>query len=277
MTSETLSPELGYDHIALRTKVLQFRAVEKVILSLSNQHRALEEDLPALALTAIDVAIEQLEPTRKALLRELPAIVQGSPLHVWISETHGLGSGLWLLLGSMPPIGEFKTPAAVWKYTGLDVRDGKAPKRVDGVRLGFAPIRRAYAIMRVADPVVKVGGPYREIYDNRRAHTLGTHPPMFTEGELADPECEICQEAIQKTEELRAERDFTRERQAPSMDCANLGGVHWSDGHRHADAKRFVAKAILCDAWRVARGQPPRVSHSTLAAPTRSAPQEAGS
>lgn len=267
-------PELGYDHVALRTKVLQFRAVEKIVLSLRNQLRALGEDLPALALTAIDVAIEQLKPTRKALLRELPAIVKGSPLDVWISDTHGLGSGLWLLLGSMPPIGEFKTPAAVWKYTGLDVRDGKAPRRVEGVRLGFAPIRRAYAIMRVADPVVKVGGPYRESYDKRRAHTLETHPPMFSEGELADPGCEICQEAIEETEKLRAERNFTRERQAPAMDCANRGGVHWSDGHRHADAKRFVAKAILCDAWRVARGQPPRVGQGTNAAHTRQAAQE---
>ncbi len=269
--------DLGYDHIALRTKVLQFRAVEKVMLSLTNQCRALGEDLPAVALTAVDIAIEQLKPIRKALLRELPAIVQDSPLDDWISKTHGLGSGLWLLLGSMPPIGEFKTPAAVWKYTGLDVRDGKAPKRVEGVRLGFAPIRRAYAIMRVADPVVKVGGPYRETYDRRRAHTLKTHPRMFTEGELADPECQICQDAMQKTEELRSEREFTRERQAPAMDCANLGGVHWSDGHRHADAKRFVAKAILCDAWRVARGQPPRVGQGTTTAHTRPAAQEATS
>ena len=252
--------DLCYSHVALRTKAVQVKNIEKVVQAMSGQRRALGEDLPDLALAALDEGIDKLKPIRRKLLGELETIVAGSPLGEWISETHGLGKGLILLLGICPPLTEFDTVSAVWKYAGLHVSDGSAVRGQRGQRLGFDPVRRAYAIKRVADPIMKVGGPYREVYDDRRAHTLGTHPPMLDEdGELAHPGCEHCAEAMAKTKRHREGREYTRRRSAPSFDCSNLGGVHWTDGHRHADALRVTAKAVLRDAYRVVRGQPPRV------------------
>lgn len=269
--------ELEYDHIGLRAKATQVKNIEKVIQGLRNQRRSLGEDLPDLALRGLDESIERLSPIRTSVLSELETIVSGSRLGAWIDDTHGLGKGLILLLGICPPITEFDTVSAVWKYCGLSVTpEGKAPRGQKGERLGFDPVRRAYAIKRVADPVMKVGGPYREVYDDRRAHTLETHPPMLgADGEPAHPECAHCRKALEKTAEHRKGRDYTRARSAPSFDCSNVGGVHWTDGHRHADALRVTAKAVLRDAWRVARGQPPRVGHGNRDDQVETAREEA--
>lgn len=263
--TETEIPEappnpLGYEHLILRAKVLQYQQIERMLVSLGHQRRSLAEDFPAIILVTIDEALERLKPLRNPIKSEIRKIVKGSVLDDWIRGTHGLKHGLWLLLGSMPPVTEFKGPASIWKYVGLDVRGGAAPRPKDGERLGFAPYRRAYAIKRVADPIVKVGGPYRAVYDARRERTLLSHPPMCdAEGDLMFPECETCREALRMTREHREEKSYTRERKAPSFDCSAAGGIHWTDGHRHADALRVTAKAVLKDAWRVGRGLAPRI------------------
>lgn len=267
-------PDLDYDHVVLRAKVLQFQGIEKMLLGLGNQRRALGEDFPAIMLAAVDEAIERIRPLRTSMLTEIRRVVKGGRIDGWIRGTHGLGPGLWLLLGSMPALAEFGGPAGVWKYAGLHVDQGKAPRPREGQRLGFAPFRRAYAIKRVAEPVVKVGGPYRKVYDDRRARTLESHPPMLNgDGDLLDPLCPHCIAALQKTTDLREEKSFTRERKAPSLDCSAAGGVHWTDGHRHADALRVTAKAILLDAWRVAHGLTPRVSSSEAVLDDRATPE----
>lgn len=261
-----VTPPLGYDHAALRLKALQVKNVEKVLNSLRNQRRSLGEDIPDVALTALDEAIERLKPIRKKLVNELPVIVGDAPVGQWIDDTHGLAKGLILLMGILPAITDLEGgPSALWKYCGLHVTpEGKAPKGARGQRLGFDPLRRAYALKRVADPIVKVGGPYRAVYDDRKAYTLDTHPPMLTEGgDLADPGCEFCQKALGKTAEHRAEKEYSRARKAPSFDCSNVGGVHWTDGHRHADALRVLAKEVLIDLYRVCHGQAPRVGVTT--------------
>lgn len=253
-------PGLGYDHVVLRVKVLQFQAIERMLIGIGNQRRSLGEDFPDILMAGLDEAVSTIRRVLAATKTEVREVVKGSHLDTWVRNTHGLGTGLWLLLGSMPPLDEFKGPAGVWKYSGLHVEGGTAVRPRGGEQLGFAPFRRAYAIKRIAEPVIKVGGPYRRSYDDRRASTMETHPPMLdANGDLLHPDCESCQKAIEKTASLRQERSFTRERKAPSLDCSALGGVHWTDGHRHADGLRITAKAVLLDAWRVANGQEPRV------------------
>ena len=256
--------QLSYDHVSLRAKALQFRSTEKVIRALANQRRALGETLPDVALVALDEAEARLKPIRSALQREMGKIIADSPLGQWISGTRGLASGTVLLLGLMPPIHEFAGPASVWKYVGLDVREGRAPKGQRGERLGFDKFRRAVAIMRVADPIMKTGGPYRAVYDQRKEHTAASHPDMLAwngekyTSELAHPDCPSCQAAVRETEKHRAARALERERTSVAFDCSHFGGPHWTAGHRHQDALRVTAKAVLRDAWRISRGLPAR-------------------
>ena len=252
--------DLGYDHFTLRLKSMQARRLERAKTSLELQRGALKRDgLPDILMIGMDKAIAALKPVVRRAKREVGACVKGSPLGDWIEETHGLSNALVLVLGCMPPLNQFYSPRAVWKYTGLDVQNGRAPKSAKGELLGFNRELRAFVIARVAETIIKVGGPYRTVYDVRKAHTLITHPEMLEEGEV----CANCDMAWARTREIRAEHEFERERKAPSIDCAGVGGVHWTKGHRHADARRLIAKAVLRDAWCVANGRDP----STMSEP----------
>ena len=169
---------LGYDHVALRLKAMQFRNVERLLRAASNQRSRLEEDgLPAPAWAALDASVEAHQAILKELRRDILAVVKGSPLQRWVSSTKGLGPAVFLLLGHMPAMTAFGSPAKVWKYVGLHVtEDGEAPRRRKGERLGFNAFLRSIAIKRIAEPIMKTGGPYREVYDRRRTRTGETHP-----------------------------------------------------------------------------------------------------
>lgn len=251
---------LGYDHIVLRAKVVQHRIVEKTVLGIGNVHRDLSGDFPAIVLLPLEESQQRVRRVLGPVKRHIRSIVKGSPLDNWNAETRGLGIGMWLLLGSMPSLQDFANPSAVWKYVGLHVSEGQAVRKKAKEALGFAAFRRSYAIKRVADPIVKVGGPYRVVYDVRRERTVNTHPPMLNEdGEILHPECGNCRRAVEYSIRSREVKELKRERKAPALDCSAMGGRHWTDGHRHADALRVTAKAVLLDAWRVARGLTPRV------------------
>lgn len=74
----------------------------------------------------------------------------------------------------------------------------------------------------IAESCLKAGGPWAEVYYQRKA---------ATEGRLHNTPCAQCGKAKQP---------------APT-------GSPWRDGHRHADALRIVSKELLKDLWRTAR------------------------
>lgn len=271
-------------YTGLRITAKSAENVERVLLATEGQIRAFSRDgfhWPPEAQAWADARLPELRLVRDRQMRALMKLAKGSPLYEWAQETTGIGPALFFLAGLIPPLGPldgdtgewipFHSPSALWKYVGLDVRDGKAPKRERGTMAGFNVRLRAYAIARVALPCVKqTASPYRAIYDARKAYTLTTHPPMVDEG------CEWCDKARGKSATLRAGKQQERERTTVAFDCANVGGIHWKDGHRHADALRVMAKAILLDAWRVANGMPAKVGASAGLTPKKPTPSLAG-
>lgn len=252
----------------------QALAIEQMHKSLSLQMGAfVRMGLPEEALIEARDAYIALKKKSGSLKRAAFRAMKGEPIYEFAKETTGLGPAVAMVLGNAPEfvcrgydekgnaIG-FDSPGALWSYAGLI--PGKGRKK--GERAMYNPKLKAYAIARLAEPCMKLKGgedkngkplprsPYREVYDARKEHTLETHPPMVEE----DGVCEFCDMARGKSKELRAEKNQERERTTVAMDCANVGGVHWTDGHRHADAMRVTAKAILLDLWRVENGLTPR-------------------
>lgn len=86
---------------------------------------------------------------------------------------------------------------------------------------GLATRVRAYLI---ANSIVKAGGPYRDVYDARRAATADR---------VHGAPCVICG--------------------GSAKDADAAIGQPWRDGHKHADALRVTAKRVLRDLWRAAR------------------------
>lgn len=109
-------------------------------------------------------------------------------------------------------------------HSSRDTHDGPvsvAARRKKGQRANWSTLAKTRAYL-IAESCMKAGGPYREVYDKRKANT---------EGRTHKVPCVRC---------------------GPSGKPA-LPGSPWSDGHRQADALRITAKTILRDLWREAR------------------------
>ena len=99
---------------------------------------------------------------------------------------------------------------------------GVAPKRRKGQRANWSGQAKMRAYLVAESCMKQRRSPYRDLYDKRKNNTEGrTHVAPC-------PQC------------------------GPKGKPAQVGSP-WSDGHRHADALRIVAKEILRDLWREAR------------------------
>jgi hypothetical protein len=136
---------------------------------------------------ALSMELEKTEA--KAIKRLEWGMLNETPVGAWIKATPGLGlksAGRFLgcvgdprirplrgepdaETGKRPIIGWApRTVSALWAYCGLDVRDGKAPRRAKGTKGNWNAIarKRAYCM---ADPCIKNRkSPYRAVYDAAR-------------------------------------------------------------------------------------------------------------
>jgi hypothetical protein len=251
------------DYLTLRETCKQVEGLMRARVTVDLQFKSFARDglMPEVTAQGIANAMKGVKQEESRLLREVGLIWKTTPIGEWVERTGGLGSRVYWLLGLLPPIWEIANPAKIWKLCGLHPDGAKRPAK--GEFLGYSRRLKSYALIYVGEPCMKVArkidgvtvfsSPFRVLYDNRRTHTEITHPSMLAEGEG----CEFCDLAYSGTRKERAEHAYERERKTVGKDCANRGGVHWKDGHRHADALRYMTKAILRDAWKVAHNQEP--------------------
>ena len=255
--------ELVYQ--SLRRRASQAMLTERGKTSLQLQlGRMSEEGVPELALIPIEEAIFQMKKATGRLKKDCAALVVGESVHEFVDATPGLSTAVYVFLGCLPHMVKFQGPSHVWSYCGLHVLpSGRAPSGSDLSKLksefpdkGWSPRLRAYAIVRLADPCIKLRrSPYRGVYELRRERTSLTHPNMLKEG----GGCRFCDMAHEKN----------RKNNVKGWDCSAMviddkRGHHWTDGHSFADAKRVVAKAILKDLWLVENGLVPVVGSQPL-------------
>lgn len=212
----------------------------------------LPRDHPAVVF--IDEKFTALQELENQVTRRLEKLVKAHPLGPWIEAQRGIGlkQGGRLLAATGDPYWRDETetleagPRTVrqlWAYCGLhldddgfSIRRQKGQKsnwnatskmRIYNVAAQTVKMLRAPCVVLEGDRHVTHGedctcGPWRQMYDQRRWHTLErTH---------ARP-CVRC---------------------GPSGNPAAVGSP-WSDAHKHADAIRVVGKGILKGLWVQAR------------------------
>lgn len=169
--------------------------------------------------------LAQLQATEHTAVLALQRAMREHPLGPWVKTQKGIGEKqaarllaaigdpYWNTLYDRP-----RTVSELWAYCGYDVRGGQGPRRRKGQQLNWSQDARMRSRM-IAESIIKAGGPYREVYDVRKA---------ATEDRVHVAECPQC------------------------VGSANPGDP-WRDGHRHADALRVVAKTVLKDLWIEAR------------------------
>lgn len=147
-----------------------------------------EHPLAETALSASGPFLEaraRLLASRKEVERQMVKLARSLPVAGWVESTRGLGlAGVAAIIGECGDLSAYSNPAKLWKRMGLAVMgDGSRQRRVPGLEAiehGYAPARRA-VVWNVGACMIKAGGPYREVYETRKAYEV-ERDPTITKG-----------------------------------------------------------------------------------------------
>ena len=200
----TALDDLDRLHSLLGHFARQLWDVQKERIGAGNRVAAMERDgLGAYAEPARHV-VREYEAIERAIDRELTKLAKQHFMADWIAQQRGIGlPGFARLLGVTGNIDRFSTVSKLWKYLGLHVVDGHAPRREKGVAWTHTActgghmekckqdcttdhhpncspfgVGNAYSPQgrvichQIGEAIVKVGGdgPYRRAYDQKKAY-----------------------------------------------------------------------------------------------------------
>lgn len=206
-TSEAQSAgdELDRLHSLLGHHARQLWDIQKQRIAASNRVKAMERDgFSGIDLEPALEVVRQYEGIERGIGRTLEMLAKRHFMADWIKEQRGIGlPGFARLLGVTGNVDRFATVSKLWKYLGLHVVDGHAPRREKGVTWthtdctfahmltcpldcttdhhptcvpggvgnSYAPQGRVVCY-QIGEAIVKVGGdgPYRAAYDRKKAH-----------------------------------------------------------------------------------------------------------
>lgn len=161
-------------HALLGHYARQHDEVQRVRIAIGNRVFAMEDSgLTSEWVAPVKTQQEELEKLEVAIDRQLTRLVKQHPLGEWITtEAKGLSPrSFGLLFGITGTLDRFATVSKLWKYLGLHVVDGGAPRRVRGQKLDYSPQGRTRCYV-IAESIVKTGkgGKYRDAYDTKKAY-----------------------------------------------------------------------------------------------------------
>jgi len=105
------------------------------------------------------------------LEKEMEKAVSGllKKFDIWnnfLKDVKGIGVKMGAILTSEIDIEKCSTVSSLWKYAGLDVEDGHAPKPVKGQKLHYNKYFRSKLLGVLGPSFLKCNSPYRKFYDN---------------------------------------------------------------------------------------------------------------
>lgn len=135
-----------------------------------------EHDLGEVAFGAIFPLHEAktvIEGQRKAVEKRLERLAKELPVWPWVEGVRGVGPlSLAAIVGEAGDLRAYSGPAKLWKRMGLAVIQGKHQRRVTGdaaLEHGYNAARRS-VMWNIGACMIKAGGVYRGIYDERKAY-----------------------------------------------------------------------------------------------------------
>jgi hypothetical protein len=142
------------------------------------------------SIQVLESLFKGLEANEHQIILALQKAMRKHPLGEWQRQATGVGEKqLARLLGTIgdPYLRESfteegvheitpRTVSQLWAYCGMHVVDGASPKRKKGEQLNFKIDARMRCYLIATSCIKQSDSPYRKIYDDRRAHTLVTHP-----------------------------------------------------------------------------------------------------
>lgn len=151
--------------------------IQKVRIAMGNRVAAMERDgLPEEWALPIKAYADDLLKSEKGMDAQLKKLAKRHFLAAWIEAQPGIGlPGFARLMGVTGPLDNFATVSKLWRYVGMAVDNGEAPRRRKGERLNYSPQGRVLC-HQLGEAIVKVGrGPYREAYSLKKAEYEVNH------------------------------------------------------------------------------------------------------
>ena len=179
-----------------KARAVVVKRADKIITRILDAEPQDDQDEPIARAAAPYVAMwakasEPFDDNRVEVEKEMRKL--GRQLPVWASFGKGVGGfgelGLAVIVAEVGDLSKYPHYYMLWKRLGLAPYNGKAAstwRREGGLSaeewtaLGYSPRRRAEIYAVIGDPLFRrqsaIGGPYRAVYDARRARTAETHP-----------------------------------------------------------------------------------------------------
>lgn len=141
-----------------------------------------EQIVPAMQfLMTARSAYGEFESLREKWEKQMRGLAVKLPAAKWVESERGIAiGGFATIVGEAGDLSRFRTPGGLWKRFGLHVVQGKAPSSLKGKDLtagewqevGYSPRRRSIMYAQF-ESMLKAGGVYKEIYDQRKTYELG--------------------------------------------------------------------------------------------------------
>jgi len=144
----------------------------------------------AADLAVFAAAIEPMQKARHEVELEMKRLARKLPVFAWAKEVKGLGElGLAVIVAEAGDLAKYPKKGHLWKRLGLAPYEGKAYSTwrtkgglsaEDWTAAGYSPRRRAEVYAVISEPLFRAqsvaAGPYRAIWERRRAATAVAHP-----------------------------------------------------------------------------------------------------
>lgn len=209
----------------------RLRQMTRDELDSDGEMRGLGLDENAPGVKEVAAIVDGIATLEKAATRQLEKSMKSHSLGPWVQVQRGVGlkqaARLLASIGDpyIRPEMELedgtieperpRLVSELWQFCGHG--DPERSRKKKGQKVSHSPVAKM-RLWNVVASIVKAGGPWRDVYDQRKAST---------EGKLHKKECVRC---------------------GPSGKPAQPGSA-LSDGHRHADAMRITGKKLLQALW----------------------------
>lgn len=173
-----IRPDLALLHALLGHFARQLLDLQKTRIMMSNRISAMERDgLPEEWQLVVQGTLDEVTKAEHGVDLQLSRLAKQHFMADWIKNQPGIGlPGFARLMGITGPLDNFANVAKLWRYMGMSVDGGSAPKRKKGEKVNYSPQGRVLC-HQLGDSIVKVGkGPWREAYDVKKAYYEGERP-----------------------------------------------------------------------------------------------------
>jgi len=126
----------------------------------------------------IDLRLKEIET---GISKDIKTFIKGMPLwELYLKDVKGIGETFAAaLIAEIVDIGRFRKVASLWKYFGLHVVNGKAPKKTKGQKIDWNPRCRTLA-WKIGEAFIKIGdrGFYGRMYRKFKEEDAAKNPNL---------------------------------------------------------------------------------------------------